>query len=75
MEIFILSWQKTNESILHVYHCLLFFSEFTETYLLACLVDYFDNTPDFKRLVMLDLVCSVQMYVVQDDQLVLKESA
>lgn len=52
-----------------------FFSEFTETYLLACLVDYFDNNPDFKRFVMLDLVCSVQMYVVQDDQLVLKESA
>ena len=33
----------------------LFFSEFTETYLLACLVDYFDNNPDFKRSVMLDL--------------------
>ena len=35
----------------------LFFSEFTETYLLACLVDYFDNNPDFKRSVMLDLDC------------------
>ena len=41
-----------------IYHCLFvcsFFSEFTETYLLACLVDYFDNNPDFKRSVMLDL--------------------
>ena len=42
-----------------IYHCLFagffFFSQFTETYLLACLVDYFDNNPDFKRSVMLDL--------------------
>ena len=41
---------------LSLFVCLFFFfSEFTETYLLACLVDYFDNNPDFKRSVMLDL--------------------